>query len=167
MTVRRAAEHLVTDINSHTRASSQTLESSLLWEGGGGGSERTAAPLASRRTELEGFFWGVLLGVMSRLWLVGDGRKTLLTMAGRQNKDGPAFCGCCSTSQSLFFPTETGCDGLDSLSPAVGQGSPRLASAPPLVQNRRLRSDWKKVHEDPHVASSVCITTITTDISKE
>lgn len=43
----------------------------------------------------------------------------------------------------------------------------RAYPAPPLVENRRLSSDWKKVHEDPHVASSVCITTITADINDE
>lgn len=45
--------------------------------------------------------------------------------------------------------------------------SERACPAPPLVENRRLSSDWKKVYEDPHVASSVCIITITTDINDE
>lgn len=77
-----------------------------------------------------------------------------------------------AVSHHKVFPpltTETGVMGwILSAQPWVkARSGERASPAPPLVENRRLSSDWKKVHEDPHVASSVRISTITADINDE
>lgn len=115
MTVRRAAVHPVTDSNSHTRASSQTLESSLLSEGRGCGGVGVGGLLADLNAQLllwlhaelelqqhrvmqvwlstrvhggrsAAFSLGFLLGVISRLWLVDLWGKKNPSNDGRETK---------------------------------------------------------------------------------